>query len=53
MQFSVSFWSKSELIIACITVEIRNEMNLATRKPVFGVRDQGRLKPVCAAKEAW
>ena len=24
-------------------------MNLVTRKPVFGVCDQGRLKPVCAA----
>ena len=27
-------------------------MSLVTRKPVFGVRDQGRLKPVCAPTEA-
>ena len=24
-------------------------MSLVTRKPVFGVCDQGRLKPACAA----
>ena len=27
-------------------------MSIVTRKPVFGVCDQGRLKPVCSAKEA-
>ena len=27
-------------------------MSLVTRKPVFGVCDQGRLKPACAATEA-
>ena len=26
-------------------------MSLVTRKPVFGVFDQGRLKPVCSATE--
>ena len=27
-------------------------MSLVTRKPVFGVSDQGRLKPACSATEA-
>ena len=27
-------------------------MSLIMRKPVFGVCDQGRLRPACAAKEA-
>ena len=28
------------------------DMSLVKRKPLFGVCDQGRLKPACAATEA-
>ena len=30
----------------------RDQMRLVTRNPVFGVSDQLRLKPACAASEA-
>ena len=32
-------------------VEHNNPLSLVTRKPVFGVSDQVRLKPACAATE--
>ena len=32
--------------------DIQNDMSLDMRKPVFGVCDQGRLKPAFAATEA-
>ena len=31
--------------------EIRDNLNLVTRKPVLGVSDQVRLKPACSASE--
>ena len=30
----------------------KSYMSFVNRKPVFGVSDQGRLKPACAATEA-
>ena len=31
---------------------MHNHLSFVTRKPVFGVSDQDRLKPACAATEA-
>ena len=35
-----------------LTVTLPSDMSPVTRKPVFGVSDQVRLKPVCSASEA-
>ena len=32
--------------------QVQKGMSLVTRKPVFGVCDQARLKPACSASEA-
>ena len=39
-------------IMQQVLKEVLKKVNLVTRKPVFGVCDQGRLKPACAATEA-
>ena len=36
----------------CFKAGCVNDMSLVTRKPVFGVCDQARLKPACSATEA-
>ena len=38
--------------MSSVITKDNTNMSLVTRKPVFGVCDQGRLKPACAATEA-
>ena len=48
--------SKRVLGLRCFPTHTRQlviQMSLVTRKPVFGVCDQVRHKPICADKEAW
>ena len=46
-------WQLSFLIVTCTYFDKwKHEVSLVTRKPVFGVCDQVRPKPACAATEA-
>ena len=50
-------WKRTTRVTAMTTItaylsDHLYEMSLVTRKPVFGVFDQVRLKPLCSAKEA-
>ena len=40
------------VLLFCCRYHCFYHMSLVTRKPVFGVSDQVRLKPACAATEA-
>ena len=40
-------------IVVVINIIMSFYMSPVTRKPAFGVCDQGRLKPASAATEAW
>ena len=52
LDLSVQIFGMTTVRVLVVVLQVFTIMSLVTRKPVFGVFNQVRLKLVCSAKEA-